>query len=127
MRRKINPKLMKKTMKKMGIELNEMDNVEEVIIKCTDKDIIISNPKVTLVKSSGINTYQIMGEETEKPKTGESSEEELSEEQVQEAEVPPEDVDLVAAQASVSREEAEAALKAAGGNLAKAILSLKNR
>ena len=110
----------------MGIELEELDDAEEVIIKCSTKDIIISNPKVTIVKSGGQNTYQIMGTETEQLKEAETSEEAEQTAGV-DVNIPVEDIELVAAQASVSYEEAEAALKATGGNLAKAILNLKHK
>ncbi|MHA1754729.1 MAG: nascent polypeptide-associated complex protein [Candidatus Odinarchaeia archaeon] len=125
MRRRMNPKLMKKAMKKMGIDFKQLEGVEEVIIRFVDKEIVISNPQVTLVKTGGQNSYQIIGQETERQIVESSVEE--SEESVEQVEIPIEDIKLVASQASVSLDEAEEALRAAGGNLAQAILNLKNR
>jgi nascent polypeptide-associated complex subunit alpha len=125
MRRKMSPKAMKKAMKRMGVDIKEMDNVERVTITCSDKEIIIKNPQVTVVKSGGQDSFQITGKAEEKTLGQEEVEEEL--EEIEDVEIPIEDIKLVASQTSVSDEEAEEALKLAKGNLAQAILNLKNR
>ncbi|MBS7658482.1 MAG: nascent polypeptide-associated complex protein [Candidatus Bathyarchaeia archaeon] len=103
-------------MQKMGVEIEELNGVEKVEIKIGAKKIIIENPKVAAIKLQGQIMYQIAG--------GEIKEEELKE---QKEKVLEEDVKLVAEQASVSLEEAKKALEAAGGDLAQAILSLKEK
>lgn len=46
----------------MGIQQEDID-AEEVIIKCSDKTIIIKNPSVQKVNMMGQKNYQISGEE----------------------------------------------------------------
>ncbi len=101
----VNPRQMKKMMRQMGMKTEELD-AEEVIIKLSDKKIVIDNPSVTLVEVQKQKTYQIMGNERV----------------IQD--IPPEDIKMVAEQANVSKEEAKKALEESGGDLAEAIMSL---
>lgn len=103
---KVNPRQMKRMMRQLGMEMEELE-AEEVIIKLKDGKIVIRDPKVNVVKAMNQKTYQITGEE----------------EAVQE--VPGEDVKLVAEQAGVSEEEALKALRKTNGDLAEAIMRLK--
>lgn len=102
---KVNPRQMKKMMRKMGMESEELD-AEEVIIKLRDGEIIIENPGVMVVTAMGQKTYQITGEEKAK------------------STIPEEDIKLVALQANVSEEEAKEALEKTDGDLAEAIVLL---
>ncbi|HIH32567.1 TPA: nascent polypeptide-associated complex protein [Candidatus Woesearchaeota archaeon] len=103
----INPRQMDQMMKKMGIKQIDID-AEEVIIKCKDKKIIISNPSVQKVDMMGQKSFQISGEE---------SEEELEEHSE-------DDIQTVINQANCTEEEAKQALKDTEGNIAEAILLL---
>jgi nascent polypeptide-associated complex subunit alpha len=103
---RVNPRQMKRMMRQLGMEMEELE-AREVIIRLADKEIVISNPKVSVIKAMNQKTYQIAGEEKV----------------VQQ--IPEEDVKLVAEQAGVSEEEALKALKQAKGDLAEAILKLK--
>ncbi|MHA1238454.1 MAG: nascent polypeptide-associated complex protein [Candidatus Odinarchaeia archaeon] len=120
--RKISPKLMKKAMKKMGIKIEELEGVEEVLIRFKDKELVIENPQVTLIMQGGQSTYQIIGEATERKL--ETTEEIEVEEEI---EIPEEDVVLVCQQTGVSPDEAKQALKETKGDLAQAILNLKSK
>jgi len=102
---KINPRQMKKLMKQMGMEMEELE-AKEVVIKLADSEIIIENPKVSIVTAMNQKTYQITGTE----KVSQS--------------IPAEDIKLVAAQANVSEEEARKALEETKGDLAQAIMYL---
>tara|TARA_Y100000310_G_C20672897_1_gene811257 strand:- start:2540 stop:2872 length:333 start_codon:yes stop_codon:yes gene_type:complete len=105
----VNPKQMQAAMKKMGIKQEDLD-ATEVIIKTKTKEIIISNPQVAKVDMMGQTTYQISGPESErdiKPM------------------ISADDVKMVSSQANVSEEKAKEALESADGDLAKAILELK--
>ncbi|MFQ5975064.1 MAG: nascent polypeptide-associated complex protein [Candidatus Hydrothermarchaeales archaeon] len=102
---KVNPRQMKKMMRQMGMKTEELD-AEEVVIKLSDRKIVIDNPSVTMVEVQNQKTYQVMGNERI----------------VQE--IPQEDIKMVAEQANVSEEEAKKALEESGGDLAEAILSL---
>ncbi|MBS7655592.1 NagC family transcriptional regulator [Candidatus Bathyarchaeota archaeon] len=105
-------------MQKMGVGVEELNNVEKVEIKMGPRKIIIENPKVAAIKLQGQIMYQITG--------GEIKEEEEKLEEQKET-VLEEDVKLVAEQAGVSLEEARKALETSGGDLAQAILSLKEK
>jgi len=102
----------RRVLKRMGLELKELEGVEEVVIRMKDKELVIKGPVVSEVSGKGMRSFQIMG--------GEIEEREVEEK----ACYTEEDVLLVAQQAGVSKERAEAALKEAEGDLAKAILML---
>lgn len=114
--RRMSPKMMKKLMKQMGIKIQELTGVKEVIIRLSDNEIIIRNPQVTLMKVSGQDLYQVLGQAEQRPI-------EVKEEKL---EIPMEDIQLVAAQAGVSIDDAKKALEQTGGDLAQAILLLKS-
>ena len=102
----------KRMLEKMGLNLEEMPDVEEVVIKTKEKDLIIKSPQVSKLKSKGIDMYQIMGNDTE----------EIIKE---ESKISEEDVLLVSQQANLSEYVARNALKESDGDLAQAILKLK--
>lgn len=104
-------------MEKMGVKMNELAEVSQVIIKTSTKDIIIDSPTVTMVTVQGEAMYQIAG--------GDISE---TAPRASDATVPPEaDVQLVAQQTGKSLEESRKALTDANGDLARAILILKGQ
>jgi nascent polypeptide-associated complex subunit alpha len=105
---KIDQRQMDKMMKQMGMNVSDID-AEEVIIRTPDKDIIISEPKVSKVKVMGQEMFQITGEVSERER--EDDEED--------------DIDMVAEQAGVTREEARDMLKQTEGDIAQAIMKLK--
>lgn len=112
----MNPKQMKqmqRQMKKMGMDMKDLPGALEVVIKFKDKEIIISEPEVNIMVAMGQETYQIVGE---------SREVAIEHEIV----IPDEDVEMVANQASVSKEKAKEALKEANGDLAEAIMNLSS-
>ena len=112
----MNPKQMKKMerqMKKMGMDMKELHNVQEVIIRLEDKELIIQNPEVSLMNVMGQETYQV---------SGKAQEVEIEQELI----IPDDDIEMVANQANVSKEEAEDALIECGGDLAEAILKLSS-
>ncbi|MBE6493991.1 MAG: nascent polypeptide-associated complex protein [Methanosphaera stadtmanae] len=109
-------KQMEKTMKKMGMKMEELEDVEEVVITLKDKEIVIKNPEVSIMNAMGQETYQVVGkaEERIKGSSDDASNESISEE----------DIELVASQTGKSKEEAEEALMKTGGDLAEAIMRL---
>ena len=56
----INIKQMKKMMKQMGIDLEEIE-AEEVIIKTAKEELIFKSPNVTKIAGKGIEIFQVIG------------------------------------------------------------------
>ncbi len=126
--RGMSPKQMARMMKKMGIEQDDLKGVKEVLIRFEEKEWLISNPQVAMIKQAGSESYQVSGTKTERPlTTGEvgSGDQSPAAEAPKEIEIPVEDAALVAGQTGVSIEEATRALKETEGDLAAAILKLK--
>ncbi|MDR0911671.1 MAG: nascent polypeptide-associated complex protein [Methanobrevibacter sp.] len=110
----MNPKQMKKMerrMKKMGMKMDNLQGVTEVIIRFEDKELVIPNAEVNSMNMMGQETYQV---------TGNAIERALDEE----IEISEEDIELIASQTNKSLKEAEEALKSTNGDLAEAILKL---
>lgn len=104
----LNPRDLQKAMRRMGIKQSEID-ASEVVIKCADKEIVVSNPQVAKVNMMGQETFQI---------SGDISEREL------EVSISEEDVKTVMEQTNVDKETALKAIRDSDGDLAAAILSL---
>lgn len=104
-------KQMERQMKKMGMNMKDLDGVCEVIIRFDDKQLIIDEPEVSFMNVMGKENYQIIGK---------AREVELK----YEVEIPDEDVEMVANQAKVSLDEARQALEECSGDLAEAIMKL---
>ena len=105
----INPRKMASMMKQMGIDINELENVEEVIIRTSERDIIFKDAQVTIMDARGMKTYQVVG---------------TPQEIAREAKIPEEDVKLVVEQTKVSESDARNALRETKGDIAAAILKL---
>ncbi|MCS7130700.1 MAG: nascent polypeptide-associated complex protein [Archaeoglobaceae archaeon] len=105
----INAKQMKKMMKQMGIEMEELD-AKEVIIKTSTEELIFRNPNVTKISAKGMETFQVVGEYEVVKIAPQISEE---------------DVKLVMEQANVDEETARKALIEAKGDIAEALLKLQ--
>lgn len=108
---KMNPKQMEKMMKQMGIKSQDIE-ADEVIIRCADKEIIITNPTIQKVNMMGQESFQISGE--------------LNERNIDEdtPKYTDDDIQMVMDQTNSEKSEAEDALKETGGDLAEAILIL---
>ncbi len=112
----MNPRDLKRMMKRMGIDVQEISGVKSVTITAGGKEIILRNPQVTVMKVQGTKIYQVVA----------TSPEEVIEEQeeVKEVKFSEEDISFVMEQAGVTREKAVEALQKAGGDIAQAILLL---
>ncbi|MEF8879746.1 MAG: nascent polypeptide-associated complex protein [Candidatus Thermoplasmatota archaeon] len=105
----MNPRQMKQMMKKLGINVKEIKNVQKVIIQTDDKEYIFKDAEVTEMEAKGQTTYQLAG----KPEIREREEE-----------IPEEDINLIVEQTGKSAEEAKKALGEADGDIAEAIMKL---
>ena len=115
----INPKQLKqmeRTMKKMGMDMKDINDVEEVVIVLKDKELVIKNPEVSKMNAMGQETYQVVGEAQERIK-GSTSE-------PTSVEIDDDDIELVASQTGKTRKEAQQALEEVNGDLAEAIMKL---
>lgn len=118
--RKIGSRQARRLMSQLGMKVEEISDVNQVVIKTPRKEIVIDNPDVSVAHMQGHDIYQVMG-----GKVAEREVKEVGEEKV--PVIPEEDVQLVAQQAKVSLEEAKKALEEASGDLAQAILNLSQR
>lgn len=106
----MNPKQMQRMMRQLGIKMDELEGVREVIIRFENKEIIIENPQVTVITAMGEKSYQIIGREEVREILN------LSEE----------DIKLVMEQTGVDYETAKKALEETKGDLAEAIIKLQS-
>jgi nascent polypeptide-associated complex subunit alpha len=102
---------MRRMLDKMGLEMKDLGNIEEVIIKTETKELYLIKPQVVEMKGKDSTIFQVVATDIEE----------------KERETPSlrdEDIVLVMQQANVSREKATQALMDAKGDLARAILNL---
>ena len=92
----------------MGMSQEEIE-ADRVVIEQGDKNLIIENPQVSRVKMKGQETFQIVGTVVEEEK------ESFSEE----------DVKMVVEKTGASEDDVKVFLKENDGDIAKAILELK--
>ncbi len=102
-------------MQKMGMQVGELDGVAHVIISTETKRIVIDRPSVAAINMQGQQIYQVVG--------GQVREESIGEPKA----IPEEDIRLVSEQATVSLEEARNAILKTDGDLARAIILLKEK
>ncbi|MCS7113389.1 MAG: nascent polypeptide-associated complex protein [Nitrososphaerota archaeon] len=105
----------RRLMKQMGLKVNELDGVKEVVIRMEDKEIVIETPSVSVLEVSGQKIFQVLGSTKERAieKAG--------------VKVSEEDAQLIAAQLNIPLEEAIVALKETSGDIAEAIMLIQSR
>lgn len=101
----------RRMMERMGVSMDQIEGVEEVIIRTVEKDLVIKNANVSEMKVKGSKIFQVVGDDIE-------------ERMREKPKFTRDDVLLVAQQAKVSEAKAEQALKDTNGDLAQAILRL---
>ncbi|MBY8984017.1 MAG: hypothetical protein KGD65_03015 [Candidatus Lokiarchaeota archaeon] len=124
---------MRRRMQQQGVEMDQIE-ATRVIIEGTEKTLILEQPEVILMKQAGQEIYQIIGQADELSSDAITvmSDKDIENGEIMETtEIKPtiteNDIMLVAAQANVDIKEAESVLKECNGDIAKAILFLKNR
>ncbi len=111
---RVNPRQMKAMMKRMGISQEDIDDVEEIVIKTRSKEYIFHEAVVSIMTVQGQKTFQIVGE-PEVSDRGVGDEKHAGHS---------EDIELVIQQTGVSEEEARKALEECDGQPAEAILKI---
>ena len=94
------------------MQVQQLDDVTKVIMETPTRRIVINNPEVATVTVQGQTIYQVGGGTMREEGVGGGSDE---------------DAKLVASQASVSIEQASNALRQSNGDLAQAIILLKQK
>jgi len=120
MHRRMNPREQKRMMQRMGMNMDSVADVEQVIIKTSSKEITIEQPEVAILEMQGQKIFQVIGGKATE-KAAERTASSASKTVVSEA-----DVQLVADQTGKSVEDARKALEECDGDLAKAILLLQS-
>ena len=122
MHRRMNPREQRRMMQRMGMNMDSVPEVQQVIIRTATKDIVIDEPEVAILQVQGQKMYQVIGgsvsEQAPSARTAVGTPAKAS--------FSDEDVQLVADQTGKSLEKAKEALQECGGDLAKAILLLQS-
>ena len=105
----MDPKNMQKMMKQMGIKSNEIDSTKVTIELKDGGRLVVFEPQVVQIEMQGQKTFQVSGKVSEEQEAGED------------------DIKMVMESAGCSREEAINALKETNGDIAEAILKLKEQ
>ena len=105
---RIDPKKMEQMMKKLNMNVKNID-AKEVIIKTDNGNIIISDPEVMVVDMMGKDVYQITGDISGKKGSNE------------------EDIKMVMEHTGKDRQTVEKKLEELNNDLAKAIMELKGK
>lgn len=113
-KRRVSPREAKRMMQRMGLSMDSIADVEQVVIKTGSKEITIEEPEVAIMEMQGQKIFQVTGGRIVEKAT----ERKLI--------IPEEDVRLVADQTGRSPEDARKALEECEGDLAKAILLLQS-
>ena len=105
----INPKQMKAAMKKMGMKMAEIEDVQRVVFYTHSGNYAFEPDEVVGITMQGQTSYQLSGTLRFEPAK---------------VEIPESDVERVASQTSVSPDAAREALEECNGDIAEAILKL---
>jgi nascent polypeptide-associated complex subunit alpha len=132
----MDPRQMSAMMKKLGIDVRDIEGVQEVLVRTASKDYVFDKASVSVMKAQGVETWQVSGKPRTVERTGGATPAvpAKSTSGAIPAPMPPapealpvisdDDVALVMGETGRSRAEARAALEATKGDLAEAILKL---
>jgi nascent polypeptide-associated complex subunit alpha len=102
---------MKAMMKKLGMNVEQIEDVQSIVIKTATGNWVFDSAEVSAMTMQGATTYQVTGTPRFEPAA---------------VEIPKEDITMVASQANVSPEKAKEALVATNGDIAEAIIRLSS-
>lgn len=102
----------RRMMERMGLNMNEVKDVKEVVILTSEKEIHLEKASVFEIKAKDTRVFQVTADI-------------VTEKTIAAPKFTEEDVSLVMTSANVSRERAISALEETGGDIALAILRLK--
>ena len=108
----MDPRKMKAMMRQLGIKSEDIDTKRVVFELGNGNRLVVDEPQVSAVDLGGQKTYTVIGKA--RTEAGEGADA-----------IPESDVEMVAQQAKVSKEDAKAALEETNGDIAEAIEKLK--
>jgi nascent polypeptide-associated complex subunit alpha len=127
-----DPRQMAMMMRKLGIEVHEIEGVQEVVVRTATKDYVFDRASVSVMKAQGVEAWQMTG----KPRIVDRARSAVPAPPAPAVQTPAaadtvlpitaEDVALVAKETGKSEDEARAALQATKGDLAEAIVRLSS-
>ena len=129
----MDPRQMSMMMKKLGIDVRDIEAVQEVVVRTATKDYVFDKASVSVMKAQGVETWQVSGKPRTVEKSGPSSGKPSSPSTPSPAAPAPteetyeptsDDIALVAKETGKGLAESKAALVATKGDLAEAILRL---
>ena len=133
----MDPRQMSMMMKKLGIDVRDVEGVQEVIVRTASKDYVFTKATVSVMRAQGSETWQVSGKPriVEKAAGAPPPTNPTADVPAPSTEVPAPmasaaldisqaDVALVMKETGRSQAESRAALEATGGDLAEAILKL---
>lgn len=109
---RVDPRQMNQMMKRLGIDIQEIPDVQEVLIRTPTREYRFDKAEVSVMTAQGQKTYQVTGV----PKIVEHE---------AKAVISDEDVKMVAEQTGKSVDESREALEATQGDIAEAIVRLQ--
>jgi nascent polypeptide-associated complex subunit alpha len=109
-------------MQRMGMNMDSVPDVEQVIIRTSSKEIVVEQPEVAILEMQGQKIFQVIGGQI----TEKAPEHKIAFAAPVAHAVSEEDVQLVADQTGKSLDAARKALEECDGDLAKAILLLQS-
>ncbi len=60
----MDPRQMAMMMKKLGIDVKDIQGVQEVVVRTATKDYVFSKASVSVMKAQGVETWQVSGNPT---------------------------------------------------------------
>jgi nascent polypeptide-associated complex subunit alpha len=102
----------RRMMERMGLNMNEIKDVKEVVILTSEREIHLEKASVFEIKAKDTRVFQVTAEN-------------VTEKTIAAPKFTEEDISLVVTSANVGRERAISALEETGGDIALAILRLK--
>lgn len=125
----LDPRKMEQMMKQMGIDVEELDATEVVITTGDGDELVFTDADVTRMDAQGQQTYQIVGEpERRGADAGNAGDADDAGDDaaIEDADIPADDVEIVAMRTGASEEDARAALEETDGDLAAAVERLES-
>jgi nascent polypeptide-associated complex subunit alpha len=135
----MDPRQMSMMMKKLGIDVRDIDGVQQVVVRTATKDYVFDKATVSVMKAQGVETWQVSGKPRTVERSGAVATSDSAATPTSSASTAPaptsppteetyeptsEDIALVAKETGKGLAESRAALVQTKGDLAEAILRL---